>query len=98
MPKMSQLDEQIVRLLEVDGRLTSIKLGEALNVSPSTIRHRLTKLLSSGMVTITARVNPAKVGLEVVSLIALDIVQGKVASAAKQLDKYQEVKWIDYRD
>ena len=94
MLNISALDEKIIHLLETDGRQTSIMLGKALDVSPSTVRHRLNKLLSSGVLKITARVDPTKVGLHTVALINFDVAQGKVPLALKQLEAFPEVKWI----
>jgi len=88
MKKLSALDLEIIRLLQKDGRLTSIDIGEELKVSPSTIRHRLNKLLSTGLLTITARVNPAKIGLHLVALISFDVAQGQTANIVKKLEAF----------
>ena len=44
MIEFDQLDEQIVALLQVDGRTGNREIGRALNVSEGTIRKRLKRL------------------------------------------------------
>ncbi len=79
--------------LSKDARQSSEAPARRLNVSPATIRRRLRKLLESGMLRIVAVVDPNKVGLNVIAIIAFDVAHDRLELAAHILAARPEVKW-----
>lgn len=49
--KLDKSDLEILRLLQRDGRMTKVKLAEAVNLSPSPCWERLRKLEKAGYIT-----------------------------------------------
>jgi Lrp/AsnC family leucine-responsive transcriptional regulator len=69
-PNMSQLpaaldrtDRRILALLQQDGRITNLKLAEAVHLSPTATLERVKRLTSEGyIIGYRARLNPQKLG------------------------------------
>lgn len=91
---IDQLDRKLIDLLMRDARKSSIELGKELNVSSSTIRRRMKRLVDQGVANIIAVPEPSKVGLMVEAIIALDIGNEKIAPILKALREYPQVRWV----
>ncbi|TVM35904.1 Lrp/AsnC family transcriptional regulator [Oceanidesulfovibrio marinus] len=62
MPKLDEYDLKILRVLQQDGRITKLKLAEAVNLSPSPTWERLRKLEEAGIITgYSARLDVRKI-------------------------------------
>ena len=55
---MDELDNQIVKILNKDGRTNNKDIAKRLSVSEGTIRNRINKLLASGILKVSGLVNP----------------------------------------
>jgi len=91
---LDSLDEQLVQLLQSDARQSSEVLAKQLHVSSTTIRRRLRKLIQSGVIRIVAAVDPSKVGLPLVAVIAYNVSYDKIDSVLHVLASQSEVKWL----
>ena len=61
--KLDKIDLKILAALQIDGRMTKLRLAEAVNLSPTACWERLDKLEKSGVITgYTARINRDKFG------------------------------------
>lgn len=49
-----RIDIDLITLLQADGRMSFTKLAEAVHLSPSSVRERVTKLLNAGVIRISA--------------------------------------------
>lgn len=94
MPIMDSLDEELIHQLAKDARQSNEKLGQQLGVSATTVRRRLRKLVGSGVLKITARVDPVRAGLPLVTMIAFDVAHEKLAPAVATLNGFPQVKWV----
>ncbi|MEE8418967.1 MAG: Lrp/AsnC family transcriptional regulator [Dehalococcoidales bacterium] len=88
------LDRQLIDILMKDARRSSIVLGKQLNVSSSTIRRRIKRLVEEGVANIVAVPEPSKVGLMVEAIIALDVSHEKIDSILQALGDYPQVRWV----
>lgn len=71
-PDLDRIDLNILRHLQVDGRISNADLARAVNVSPATCHRRTQVLLESGHVTrVTAQVNPASVNLGTLVMVSV---------------------------
>ena len=91
---LDALDEKLVGVLKENARQSSEKLAKKLNVSPTTVRRRLKKLIRSGAVRMVALVEPSKAGISLLTIIAFDIAHDSLDSAVQILSEQSEVKWI----
>jgi len=91
---LNLLDEELVKLLAQDGRESSEVLAKKLRVTPSTVRRRMNELIKSGIIRITAVVDPKKVGYPLAAIVAYDVEQNKLDSAVNFLSSLREVMWV----
>lgn len=92
--RLDNLDVQLIRLLSEDGRRSSIELGKELHESPSTIRHRIAKLLENQVIRIAAIINYPQIGFPLTTLIKLNVDHMKMPSVKKFLIELPEVTWV----
>ncbi len=94
MRKTESIDEQLVRLLGQDARQNSEALASQLKVSSATVRRKSRKLIDSGSLHIVGVVEPAKFGMPLTAVIALDVIHGKLQLVMELLAKRPEITWI----
>jgi Lrp/AsnC family transcriptional regulator of ectoine degradation len=59
--KLDKIDMKILSALQGDGRMTKLRLAEAVNLSPTACWERLSRLEKHGVITgYTVRINPEK--------------------------------------
>lgn len=55
---MDDIDREIVRILNNDGRINNIEIAKKLSISEGTVRNRIKKLVDSKEVKVTGLLNP----------------------------------------
>jgi Lrp/AsnC family transcriptional regulator, leucine-responsive regulatory protein len=79
---MDKIDQKILSLLLHDGRISFSALGEAANLSANAAAERVRRMQASGVIrSITANVNPAKLGRSLAAQIDVKLRQGVSAAA-----------------
>ncbi|MBW2593346.1 MAG: Lrp/AsnC family transcriptional regulator [Deltaproteobacteria bacterium] len=91
---IDKIDSQIVRLLQKNGRLPNTEIAKSLGISESTIRTRLNRLISKGVISITAIGNPACLGFDVIGIFMITIDHKKTDSVIEELNKIHELWYI----
>jgi len=62
-PDLDAIDLRILRVLQADGRISNLKLAEAVHLSPTAVLDRVKRLNRDGYILgYEARLNPAKLG------------------------------------
>jgi len=60
---MDKIDQRILRELQRDGRISNLKLAEAVHLSPTAVLERVKRLTREGVILgYEARLDPAKLG------------------------------------
>ena len=63
MTALDKIDARILRALQADGRISNLKLAEAVHLSPTAVLERVKRLMRDGVILgYEARLNPAKLG------------------------------------
>ncbi len=79
---MDKIDLRILCLLQRDGRTSYRDLGEAVHLSANAAAERVRRMLADGTIrSITAQVNPAKLGRPLEAQIDVKLRQGVSAAA-----------------
>lgn len=92
---LDETDFSILLQLQEDGRKSFTLMAEALGVSISTIRTRVTKLIEDKTIQIIGRINPEKVGFHAYASIRISVrPTNLIESVAKQLLKFKEVSFL----
>jgi Lrp/AsnC family leucine-responsive transcriptional regulator len=62
-PSSTRIDLRILRVLQADGRITNLKLAEAVHLSPTAVLERVKRLTRDGVILgYEARLDPAQAG------------------------------------
>ncbi|MCZ8382625.1 Lrp/AsnC family transcriptional regulator [Mycobacterium sp. CPCC 205372] len=90
---MDEVDEEIVELLEVDGRMTHRDIARAVGLSRSAAAARVQRLITSGQVVIRGAVHPAVLGRGVLAHVSV-AVHGPAAPVARRLARRADVPFL----
>jgi Lrp/AsnC family transcriptional regulator for asnA, asnC and gidA len=96
MASLDSVDREILRTLQQDGRASNVDIARKVGVSEATIRKRLDRLLSEGMLRIAAVPEPAKVGLSTVTFLFFDVELSQMDQVADRLSHLPEVHSVYY--
>ena len=89
------LNQQIVRLLQDDGRAAYDVIAQKLGVSGGTIRNRVARMREAGMLRIVAVVDPVAVDYESDAMLGIKTAPGVApAAVAQRLDPYPTVVYV----
>jgi len=67
------LDYQILKLLQKDGRMSFTEISKEINVAVSTIRHRFINLVEDGTLKIIGRIDPNKIGFNAYASVLISV-------------------------
>lgn len=88
-----ELDRQIIRLLRADGRRSNREIARLLDVPEATVRYRVRRLIESGILNITASVDPAHLGYALTAVISVQVEPERISDAAEEIAGMSEVMW-----
>jgi Lrp/AsnC family transcriptional regulator for asnA, asnC and gidA len=92
---LDDLDKRILKLLQSNCRLSFAELSRELGVAEATVRFRVNRLVSNGVITrFAALLNPAKIGMKVSGAILLKIDPAYLEEACKQLVSFSETQYL----
>lgn len=92
--QLDNIDLQIIRLLQNDGRMASSEIAKTTGVPEATIRYRLNKLIDKQFIQIVAAANPIKLGFGIAACISIEAEIRKVDHVVDQLEKLNRVAYI----
>ncbi len=90
---MDEIDEAIVELLEVDGRLTHREIARTVGLSRSAAAARVQRLITSGQVIVRGAVHPAVIGQTALAHVGL-VVRGPAAPLAAEIALREDVPFL----
>jgi Lrp/AsnC family transcriptional regulator for asnA, asnC and gidA len=91
---LDSVDRQIIRVLQDDGRTSNVEIARRVGVSEPTVRKRLERLLSTGVIRITAVPDPARIGFSTVAFMTLGVELASASQIADQIAQLPEVRTI----
>jgi len=91
---LDQTDCGMIKLLQEDGRMPIVSLAKTLNISETTARSRLKRLMDSGIINIVAVSNPIKLGFEIVGSLKLSVDLKKKDLIMEDLKKIDSLNYI----
>jgi Lrp/AsnC family transcriptional regulator for asnA, asnC and gidA len=72
-PNIDDIDREIIRLLQIDGRTSYSQLGRTVGLSDAAARQRVNRLTAEGYIDIVAVTDPVKMGLESQALLGIRV-------------------------
>jgi Lrp/AsnC family transcriptional regulator for asnA, asnC and gidA len=91
---LDEVDLQIIRLLQNDGRMASSEIAKTIGIPEATIRYRLKKLIDKEFIQIVAAANPIKLGFGIAACISIEAEIRQVDHVISQLEKIDRVAYI----
>ena len=88
---MDRLDQEIIDILQVDGRVSNAEIARRVRVSEGTVRRRLSRLTKDGTINVIAVPNLEKMGITTAGLVAMQVEPGMVDEVADALAKIDQV-------
>ncbi|MCS7124500.1 MAG: Lrp/AsnC family transcriptional regulator [Candidatus Bathyarchaeota archaeon] len=92
---MDEVDKKILKLLQEDARLPFLEMAQKLKLSESTIRKRVQALKERGVIKrFTIEIDPAKIGLNTVAIVGIDVDPSKLLEVAQKLCELKEIRCV----
>jgi len=88
---LDETGQQIVALLQKDGRTSNVEVARELGLSEGAVRKRLERLCADGIIRITAVADPAKLGLTTPFFVGIEADLAHVEDVAGRLAAIPEV-------
>lgn len=87
MLSLDEYDKKLLRLLQIDNRLTAQELGEKVNLSASAVLRRLTKLRTEKIIEADiAIVSPAAAGIGLTCIVDVSLYE----DSSKDIEKFKK--------
>lgn len=91
---LDDLDRGILQLLHENGRLPYSTMARQLNSNEATVRKRVDRLVSNGVVEIIGVSNPYRLGLETHVLIGMEVELSLLNTVAETLAAMEEFSYV----
>jgi Lrp/AsnC family transcriptional regulator, regulator for asnA, asnC and gidA len=91
---LDDIDRAIIGELQEDGRRTFREIGRTLDLSERTIRTRVHRMQSDGVLRILAFADPYRVGDSVLAMVLLRVAAGAHDRVVETLTAWPEVSYI----
>jgi DNA-binding Lrp family transcriptional regulator len=91
---MHEIDQQLIVELQKDPRKQAKVLARQFGLSETTISRRINRLVSSGMIKLTAIINPLTFGYKVMALLLLQVKLSKFKAISDRIMLHDEIKYM----
>ena len=88
------LDQQIIKLLQKDGRLSNTAIAKKVDTSEGTVRVRLNRLIKEEYIQIVAVSNPLKLGFPITGIMDINVDIKKTKRVTEALKKLKPVWFV----
>jgi Lrp/AsnC family transcriptional regulator for asnA, asnC and gidA len=91
---IDDLDRSIIRMLQVNGRLSNTEIARSLDITETTVRKRIAHLLDERLMNIVAVPSPAAAGMTISAILGVSVDLTSVREVAETIRTYQEVRYV----
>ncbi len=93
--EIDETDGEIANLLMDDGRMSCAEIARKVGrISERTVRYRIDRLISQGVIRISAISNPQALGYPVVADVLIEVEPGRILEVAHKLAEYDCVSYV----
>jgi len=92
--KIDEIDLQIIKILNQDGRTPFSQIAKRLEVSTGMIRQRYHRLVKDGVLQVVAVTDPLLMGFTVMAQIGVKVDVGRLQEIADQIAVFEEVIYL----
>jgi Lrp/AsnC family transcriptional regulator, regulator for asnA, asnC and gidA len=83
----------VIKILQVDGRKPNTEIARELGLSETTVRKRISQLVSRGLINIVAVPTPRAIGMNLSAIIGISVVLPKLREISEELKRQREVRY-----
>ena len=95
---LDALDNEIIRLLTEDGRMSIGEMAKKLNVTAPTVRSRIKGLEKNGMFKVSGLIDPSRHREMITALVAMSVrSEGKLEQILDKIAHLPNVAWAGER-
>ncbi|MGY1807722.1 Lrp/AsnC family transcriptional regulator [Blastococcus sp. SYSU D00669] len=91
---LDDMDRRIVRLLQRNARVPNTEIARTLNVTETTVRNRVNRLLDENLIEIVAVLSPKAVDASISAFLNLSVHLADVEAVASALRERPEVRYV----
>jgi len=91
---IDETDSGIIRILQQDGRTSNTEIGRQLDLTETTIRNRISRLVNANLLNIVAMPTPEAIGMTTSAIIGISIELSALEAAMTDLASYPEVSYV----
>jgi Lrp/AsnC family transcriptional regulator for asnA, asnC and gidA len=91
---VDHVDRRIIGFLQKDGRMSNTAIARQLNVTETTVRKRINRLVDSGYINIVAVPTPMAVGMSLSAIIGISVNLTDLHIVSEALHGYPEVRYV----
>jgi Lrp/AsnC family transcriptional regulator for asnA, asnC and gidA len=94
MLKLNVTDQELISLLNRDARMTSAEISRRLGMAERTVRNRIHRLASEGIIQLVAVVDPRRLGYDLVVDIFCELEAPRSEEVIEALIRMPEISYI----
>ena len=91
---LDDMDKRIVRLLQRNARVPNTEIARALNVTETTVRNRVNRLLDENLIEIVAVVSPKAAEASISAFLGLTVHLADIPAVAESVRERPEVRYV----
>jgi Lrp/AsnC family transcriptional regulator for asnA, asnC and gidA len=91
---LDKKDRAIISYLQYDGRTPFTKIADELKITEGSVRHRVKRLINSGMLQIVGIVEPTELGWNEGGMIGISVQADRVEEIAEAITQLPEVTYL----
>jgi Lrp/AsnC family transcriptional regulator for asnA, asnC and gidA len=92
--RIDEIDLQIIKILNEDGRTPFSQIAQQLDVSTGMIRQRYQRLVQDGVLQVVAVTNPLLMGFSTMAQIGVKVDVGRMQEIAEKIASFEEVVYL----
>ncbi len=93
VPHLDDIDSELIRHLQTDGRTSFSQLGRLVGLSDATVRQRVNRLTAEGVINIVAVTDPAKLGLGFQAQLGINVSED-VRKVAAEIGSQDDAVYV----
>jgi Lrp/AsnC family transcriptional regulator for asnA, asnC and gidA len=91
---MDEIDQELIAILQKDGRTPFTEIAKKLSISEGTVRNRLSRLERQGVIQIIGMVDPYNLGFDAPAMIGVSVEPPMLEKAAAIIAEFEEVSYL----
>jgi Lrp/AsnC family transcriptional regulator, regulator for asnA, asnC and gidA len=90
---LDDLDLSIIATLQEDGRTPTVEIARRAGAAEATVRRRLAELVDSGVVRVTAVVDPMRLGFSAIVVLLISVEMRQYQAVAQAIANLREIRY-----